>query len=168
MAAIRDASEDDWELLREIRLSALSGAPCAFMSTYVREEGYEEQGWREWLRRDLWLLAVAGESPVQLAGVIAATREPMAPSGEPFISSLWVDPHHRGRGIAKELIQAVIERLVARGATAVSLWVLDGNEAAHRLYAAVGFIDTDEGQDVPGRTKGPKNLREWRMSKSLL
>jgi GNAT superfamily N-acetyltransferase len=164
MAAIRDATEDDWKLLRSIRLKALFFAPRAFLSDYGREAGYDERRWRERLRKDHWLLAFADGLAAQPIGVIAATREPLAPAGEPFISSLWVDLEHRRHGIAKELIQAVIDRLVAWGATAVSLWVLDGNEAAQQLYAAVGFIGTDECQDVPGRT----NLREWRMSKSLL
>lgn len=164
MAAIRDASDDDWALLRAIRLDALLNAPRAFVSTHGREAEYTEWQWRGWLRRDLWLLAFVNVSSAQPIGIIAATREPMAPCGEPFISSLWVNPGHRKRGIAKELIQAATDRLAAGGATAVSLWVLDGNERAQKLYAAMGFVATNDCQVAPGHSK----LMERRMSKNLL
>jgi GNAT superfamily N-acetyltransferase len=164
MTAIRDASEDDWELLRAIRLDALLNAPRAFVSTHAREAEYNEWQWREWLRRDLWLLAFADLSSARPIGIIAATQEPMEPCGEPFISSLWVNPEHRMRGIAKELIRAAADRVAARGAIAVSLWVLDGNEHAHKLYTAMGFVGTNDHQIAPGHS----SLMERRMSKSLL
>lgn len=163
MAAIRDATEDDWALLRAIRLDALLRAPRAFVSTHDREVGYNERQWRNWLRRDLWLLAFTDPSSGEPIGIIAATREPVAPCGEPFISSVWVDPKHRKQGIAKELIRAATDRVAARGATAVSLWVLDGNKRARKLYTAMGFTITKDRQLAPGRSK----VRERRMSKSL-
>ncbi len=163
MAAIRDISEDDWRLLRAIRLRALQDAPHAFTSDYGYEAGHDERRWRELLRSYLWLLAFEDGTADPPVGVIAATREPMAPPGEPFISSLWVAPGHRRRGIARGLIQAAADHAAGWGAEAVSLWVLDGNEAAHRLYAAVGFVHTGERQRAPG----PSNLHERRMRRRL-
>jgi ribosomal protein S18 acetylase RimI-like enzyme len=163
VAAIRDITEDDWRLLRVIRLRALRDAPHAFTSDYGYEAGHDELRWRELLRGNLWLLAFEDGMAASPVGVIAATRETPPPAGEAFISSLWVDPTHRRRGIASVLIQAAADRVAARGAEAVSLWVLDGNEAAHRLYAASGFVHTGERQLAPGSS----TVHERRMRRSM-
>jgi len=41
MAAIHDITEDDWRLLRAIRLRALREAPNAFTSNYGDEAGHD-------------------------------------------------------------------------------------------------------------------------------
>jgi len=147
---IRDTTEDDWQLLRMIRLAALEDSPDAFTSGHGDEAGHDEQQWRDWLRSDMWFLAFAdGASPAPV-GVVAATREPSPPAGEYFISSLWVDPRHRRRGIARDLIQAAADRVASTGATVVSLWVLDGNKAARQFYLAVGFVDAGPRKLAPG------------------
>ncbi len=53
--------------------------------------------------------------------------------------------------------------MTARGARAVSLWVLAGNDAADMFYAAVGFVPTGERQEVPW----PVNTLEHRLRRSL-
>lgn len=163
MAAIHDITEDDWRLLRAVRLRALQDAPKAFTSNYDDEAGHDEQRWRERLRGSLWLLAFQDQSAQPPVGVIAATREPLAPAGEPFISSLWVDPEHRRHGIARELIEAAVDLVAARGAAAVSLWVLDDNDVAHRLYAAAGFVPAGDRQLAPGSW----NMHEQRLRRIL-
>jgi ribosomal protein S18 acetylase RimI-like enzyme len=160
VATIRDVTEDDWQLLRTIRLWALRDAPHAFTADYDHEAGHDEWQWRELLLSDLWLLAFEDGITATPVGVIAATQDP---TGEYFISSLWVDPGHRRRGIARGLIQAVTDRVAARGAEAVSLWVLEGNDVAHQVYAAVGFVPTGERQLAPGSS----TLRERRMRRSV-
>jgi ribosomal protein S18 acetylase RimI-like enzyme len=159
MAGIRDASGDDWELLRTIRLFALKDAPLAFASSHDAEAGRDESWWRGQLRSELWLLAFEDGKADQPIGMIAASREPRPPTGEPFISSLWVDPHHRRQGVATMLIRAAADRALSEGGAAVSLWVLDGNEAARDFYRAVGFTDTDDHKPAPG----PSNRYERRM-----
>lgn len=163
MAAIRDASGDDWELLREIRLLALQDAPHAFASSRDCEAGRDEGWWRDWLRSELWLLAFEDGNADQPIGMIATSREPHPPAGEPFISSLWVDPEHRRHGIATLLLQAATDRALARGAIAVSLWVLDGNKAARQFYEALGFVHTGQRQPAPGSI----NTLECRMRKTM-
>ena len=101
MAAIRDAGEDDWQLLRAIRLRALLDAPRAFTAEYEDEADHDERRWRERLRSQHWLLAFRDGLPAEPVGMVAATRESVALAEEPFINSLWVDPYHRRRGVAR-------------------------------------------------------------------
>ena len=57
MAAIHDITEDDWRLLRAVRLRALRDAPHAFTADYGNEADHDERWWRDRLRSNLWLLA---------------------------------------------------------------------------------------------------------------
>jgi len=163
MAAIHDITEDDWRLLQEVRLRALRDAPHAFTAAYGEEVGRAERWWRQRLRSNLWLLAFEDGTAAPPIGVIAATREPVAPAGDPFLSSLWVDPGHRRQGIARELIDAAADLVAAGGAAAVSLWVLDSNKAAHSLYESAGFIPTGDHQMAPGSASTP----EQRLRRNL-
>lgn len=53
-----------------------------------------------------------------------------------------VDPEFRGHGIGRLLLEATLADLKSRGAPRVVLTTADGNEAAHRLFADVGFRRT--------------------------
>ncbi|WNM39468.1 GNAT family N-acetyltransferase [Micromonospora halotolerans] len=55
------------------------------------------------------------------------------------IRDLYVDPHHRRSGIAKALLQHVVDEARAAGALRVSLQTEVDNTAARTLYAEVGF-----------------------------
>jgi ribosomal protein S18 acetylase RimI-like enzyme len=156
---IHEITEDDWQLLRTIRLRALEDSPDAFASDYGAEVRHTEQQWRESLRSDIWLLAFEEGTTPAAVGVITATREPLAPARELFISWLWVDPWHRRRGIARSLVEAAAERMAAVGAATVSVWVLDGNETACGFYTAIGFAPTGERKLAPNSW----DLHEQRM-----
>lgn len=54
------------------------------------------------------------------------------------LQGVWVNPDHRGRGIAAPAVAAVVNSALTRWPT-VSLYVNDFNERALRTYAAVGF-----------------------------
>ncbi len=53
---------------------------------------------------------------------------------------LAVDADHRGRGIGKALMVALVELGRAAGLRALSISVEDGNVPARRLYESLGFI----------------------------
>jgi DNA-binding MarR family transcriptional regulator/GNAT superfamily N-acetyltransferase len=71
---------------------------------------------------------------------------------------LYVEPHTRGLGIGRSLLQACIEAARARGYRTLTLWTNDILVAARRLYQAAGFRLTREephhsfGRDLIGQT----------------
>ncbi|HML49478.1 MAG TPA: GNAT family N-acetyltransferase [Clostridia bacterium] len=55
------------------------------------------------------------------------------------ISNLCVEEAYRGRGIGKALVAYGIEKLRREGMDASTLWVMESNENARRLYGHMGF-----------------------------
>lgn len=84
------------------------------------------------------LLARVGDAVV---GVVAL--RPMAPDGNEDgageMKRLYVRPAFRGRGIARELVAAVLSEARARGYRVLRLDTLDRMAAARQLYAQLGF-----------------------------
>ncbi|MFW0181343.1 N-acetyltransferase family protein [Rothia sp. P5766] len=100
-------------------------------------------------RGDLGLVAYSGE---HLAGAAWALYLPASDSGYGYFDSktpelsLWVAPEHRGQGLGRRLLRALLSDAGRLGATQVSLSVEDGNQA-RQLYLAEGFVP------VAGREK---------------
>lgn len=147
MPLVRRMGEDDWARVRDIRLTALQDSPSAFASTYEREAAFDEATWRSRTRTAAWFLAYDGTRAV---GLVAGIHEEGAPVGERHVVSFWVAPDRRGRGVAGGLLEAVIDWARTEGADLVTLWVVDGNDPAARLYLRYGFQPTGERQPVPG------------------
>jgi ribosomal protein S18 acetylase RimI-like enzyme len=58
------------------------------------------------------------------------------------LNDIVVDPHERGRGIGRMLLEATIEELKTRGVPRVVLSTAEQNEAAQHLFARAGFRRT--------------------------
>lgn len=67
-------------------------------------------------------------------------------AGELYVDSLAVDVRYRGKGIAKALLRATIEKAKQLQLPAVGLLVDKGNPKAERLYTSVGFQYVDDNQ----------------------
>ena len=72
-------------------------------------------------------------------GIDYTGMDPETQEGELYIDSLAVPAAFRGKGIAKMLLNAVIEKGREMGLPAVGLLVYKGNPKAERLYANMGF-----------------------------
>ena len=72
-------------------------------------------------------------------GIDYTGMDPETQEGELYIDSLAVPAAFRGKGIAKMLLKAVIEKGWEMGLPAVGLLVDKGNPKAERLYADMGF-----------------------------
>ena len=118
--------------------------------TQLREEGATEQidlvpALKDYYRRHLkdgtfvsWL-AVDGEKIVGTSGMSFVEKPPYfsCPSGRiGLLSSMYTDPAYRRRGIARELLDRVVEEARAYGCGSVQITASDMGVL---LYSAFGF-----------------------------
>jgi GNAT superfamily N-acetyltransferase len=144
---VRQIGPDDWKLLRGTRLAALQDAPEAFESTYQGSLTFGEDEWRRRAGTHPVFLAFAGEEPV---GIAIGLQDEETRPGSCDLVSMWVSPAVRGRGVARQLIDAVANRARSDGARELHLWVVVGNAAARVAYDRAGFVATGERQPVSG------------------
>jgi ribosomal protein S18 acetylase RimI-like enzyme len=88
------------------------------------------------------LLAVAGGRAVGYALSLPFYNTELARRGL-YLLDLWVAPPHRNRGIGRRLVTALARQTVADGGGSLWWTVRNGNQAARRLYAALGAKDDD-------------------------
>ncbi|MQA04422.1 MAG: GNAT family N-acetyltransferase [Streptosporangiales bacterium] len=141
---VRALTPDDWEQTRAVRLSALADAPDAFVTTLAEARGQAEAQWRAMLTPERGVRALAEYDGLP-AGVVGAFDH----GGVGEIIWMWVAPDHRGRGVGDALVAFCVD-WCGRQALDCVLWVVDGNDAAQRLYERCGFVPTGSRQPVPG------------------
>jgi ribosomal protein S18 acetylase RimI-like enzyme len=154
MVLVREATPDDWETMRDLRLAALRDAPTAFASTYEREAAFAEEHWRGRFGHDsvtFFAYLPDVDEPAGLAGVYL-------PDGEAHLVSMWVRPSARGHAVGEALVGASVDWVKARDLDALTLWVTESNGAARRLYERCGFAPTGERQPLPSDPTLPEIL----------
>ena len=137
---VRALTEDEWEQYRTVRLAALEDSPEAFVATLEQERAYDEQLWRERMRRSRRLLAEVDGVPVGVASV-GQVGEDNPDVAELF--GLWVAPHARGTGVATQLVQAGADTARREGRTHLAYWVGTENGRAVAFASGFGFRPTD-------------------------
>ncbi|HEY5519753.1 MAG TPA: GNAT family N-acetyltransferase [Candidatus Limnocylindrales bacterium] len=140
---IRRATEDDWQIVRDVRLAALQQAPFAFGSTYERERHFDEQTWRARLGNPDGPTFLAFDKDVAV-GIDGMYIE----EGEHHLIAMWVAPDVRRAGVGAALTRAVIDWVAARGEEQLLLGVAEDNEPARRLYESLGFRLTGNGRPL--------------------
>ena len=67
------------------------------------------------------------------------------------VQNILVDQSFRGRGLGRQLLQALTDDLVAQGVEAVFLEVRSSNDVAVNLYQSIGFVCIQKRRDYyPG------------------
>ena len=60
------------------------------------------------------------------------------------VAEVYVVPHHRGRGLATQLLRRAIELFQEREVTFAAVWTHSRNPGAVRLYQGAGFALTEQ------------------------
>ena len=126
----------DAEDYRTIRLAALAREPDAFGSVYDVEVARPLSAFAERLASSVVFGAHVGDRIVGMVGLKPETGPKDSHKG--FVWGLYVRPSARGQGVARALMQAMIgaaREMVEQ----LTLAVVEGNEAALRLYRDLGF-----------------------------
>jgi len=84
------------------------------------------------------------EEALETFGIDYSAMDAETQEGEYYIDSLAVSCNFRGKGIAKELLKAAIEKGRELGLPKVGLLVDKGNPNAEGLYAHMGFGYVDD------------------------
>jgi L-2,4-diaminobutyric acid acetyltransferase len=80
--------------------------------------------------------SIVAETAEGLAGFVYAYPPPSEP-GTVFVWQVTVAADHRGRGLARQMLHAVIARARRLGSTRLTATVTPSNDASRRLFTAV-------------------------------
>lgn len=131
---IRRLSTGEWQTWRGIRLRSLADSPDAFGSTLAREQEFTET---DWLARmsSMPVVAFVDGTPAALGGAFRPA------DGVAHIVAMWTAPEFRGRGLARLVLDDLVQQARAEGRR-VGLDVTQGNSAARAAYERYGFVAT--------------------------
>jgi GNAT superfamily N-acetyltransferase len=148
---VRRIRSDEGARLRHVRLAALNDSPSAFASTYAAEATLPAAHWSQRAADT----ASGDDSAIFLAlvddevvGVVGTFRTALD-SAVVRLGAMWAAPAHRGVGVGRRLVAAVLDWASESGAAEVELWVTAGNVSAQALYESTGFTSTSERQPLP-------------------
>jgi GNAT superfamily N-acetyltransferase len=149
LTVVRRIRPGDGQLLRSLRLRALSDAPEAFGQTVEDAAARPPDEWDAAARaaaegeRRAWL--VAEDDGGRSIGLVLGRRRP---PDTLMVFSMWVDPTVRRGGVGRALVDAISEWGASWGARRLVLWVYAGNEPAIRFYRSLGLEVEPEGDDA--------------------
>ena len=135
---LRRLSPDDAKLFREVRLEGLARDPDAFGSTFESECTQPLAFFAERLERSVVFGAFRDSEVLGVAGFFVQQGPKHAHKG--MLWGMYVRPAFRGAGIARRLVEAVIDH-ARRHVELLQLAVISENLAARRLYASLGFAE---------------------------
>lgn len=137
---IRQLRPDDAEAYFALRLEALQINPEAFGSSYEEEKDYPLSRTQSRLS-DPASYVYGAFVEKDLVGVVTLMRETkIKMSHRTNIYAVYVTPKRRGKGVAKQLLKATIEKSRdLQGIEQVYLAVVAENTAAKKVYRAFGF-----------------------------
>jgi RimJ/RimL family protein N-acetyltransferase len=131
-------AEADAILYRDIRLEALKAHPEAFGSSHETEAAQTLSWFSARLADSSVLGAFRDAELVGIVGLVIQQGPKKAHKG--LIVGMYVRAHARGTGTGRRLMEAIVE-LARHRVELVQLTVVRENEAARRLYDAVGFCE---------------------------
>lgn len=110
--------------------------------------------WHKYLEEERHFILVARtvcteqHAATKVVGMAAAQAEYYLPKAG-YLAALHIAPEFRGKGLGKQLIKAVAERLREYGINQLALAVIDGNDAALSVYKHLGakVVDYREAND---------------------
>lgn len=152
---VRRLTDEDWHVLREIRLRSLA-EDHPVLASLEREQGFAESHWRMRVRGSAWFVAEQGGRPVGLASVMT---EPGAPIDERHVLGLWVAPEARDAGVGEALLGAAAEEAWTQGAARVTCWRPTDDDVVEPLLRLAGFVPT--GVRVPAPRDPSATEERW-------
>lgn len=158
MMIIRHTTEEDWEILKEIRLASLLDAPTAFGVSHANAAANSDSEWRDRASnrgRAQFLLAFTnGVAAGMVGGAVSPTLE--------FnLIAMWVRPAYRGTAAAAGLVDSIKTYAVSRGHSRIVLDVSPENARAAAFYCKQGFSFLPEWETLASHPDVTIQKMEW-------
>ncbi len=133
---VRQLTEDDAEIYREIRLQALEHHPEAFQATYESVADLPLDAFRQRLRRYALFGGFIDGALCGFVGFFPLKNPKISHKG--LMWGMYVKEEARGSGLAEKIVDAVVD--YARDEVEqLLLSVIDDNARAKRFYEKMGF-----------------------------
>jgi ribosomal protein S18 acetylase RimI-like enzyme len=138
---IRALSAHNADAFKALRLEAVREAPLSFSPSVEEIEGMSADYCRAQLNAFEYRTVYGAWSRNQLVGIIGLSRDPARKlRHRANVWGLYTKPSYRAQGIARALMQAVLDAANASAdITTLTLGVHTENAAAKSLYASFGF-----------------------------
>jgi len=138
---IRALNADDAQAFHTIRLRALRDHPTAFASAYEDEQTLTPETVAQRLHESDSSVVLGALNDEQLVGILHLSRYPRRKTRHRgMISSMYVAPESRGRGVGAALLDTALARARQMpGLEELILAVTVGNIVARALYIRSGF-----------------------------
>ncbi|MCX6043840.1 MAG: GNAT family N-acetyltransferase [Chloroflexi bacterium] len=135
---------EDAQSVHALRLRSLREHPEAFGSAYEDEVKFPIERVVERLQTSADKISLGAWIDEELVGFVSFNRYPGRKTRHrASLGAMYVKPEARGQGVGAALLNEVIHHARALvDLEEVTLAVTVGNETAHRLYQAVGFVDS--------------------------
>lgn len=146
--------------LRALRLRALADAPDAFASTVAEAEARAPEDWEAQIEALPTFVWYEGDADL---GMIRTGPHDLDPEAA-YLTSMWVAPEGRRRGIGAAMVRFVIAWARGRGLRRLILDVGAHNGPARRLYERHGFVATGATGTLP---RPRTHVRELEMALAL-
>lgn len=135
---VRQLRAGDAPSYRDLRLLALRSNPESFGSSFEEEAAFDEAVFARTLSDGTVFGAWSGNQLVGCLGLARRDKRKLRHKG--ILWGMFVRPQMRGLGAGKQLLHAVLDH-ARTCCEEVLLTVVDGNEAAIRLYRGAGFAE---------------------------
>ena len=156
---IRSTTDEDWEILKEIRLASLIDAPTVFGVSHATLAAHSDSEWRERAanrgQAQFLLAFMNGEAVGMVGGVIS-------PTSDLTLIAMWVRHAYRGTDAAASLVDAIKTRAIAQGHARVILDVSPDNERAASFYRKQDFSFLPEWEPLASHPEIAVQKMEWR------
>lgn len=146
IASLEPASFTHWS---RFLVAEVDGEPAAALSAYDDAQAASGESFFravvEAMTAEGWNAERLGAMQQRLAPFLACMAE--QPDDTWIIEWVATRPSHRGRGLTRALLRAILDAGRARGHTRFQVSVLIGNEPAQRAYEGAGFTVCGERRD---------------------
>jgi RimJ/RimL family protein N-acetyltransferase len=153
MLEIRRIRAGEAGLYKKLRLASLQEAPYAFSSTYASALQRTDDSWQEQVNESAdgpdraLFVAISREEPVGLTALVHLPG--LSGTGE--LHQVWIAPGYRGKGLARDLLDAVFVWARANDLHTILAQITKDNARALAFYRRYGFTSSGLIQpDSPG------------------